>query len=215
MTRFAAALLLVLIGLGGPGQAQSTADVAAMARAPDRFAICAEPSRWRTSADYLQSTARCAYGASEDPEDLRRVSLIEDIYIKSWSFAILNKVAFWLSIVLAVLVLIWPSLVALFAPPDADKGEEPATPKPRKTLLQRAVAASSVQTSITALAALSFAFYAHYKSNQMQSENLMREVLYAETLDAALIDRVIATMQEMDAGFGFATLKSLQSDQSG
>ena len=78
--------------------------------------------------------------------------------------------------------------------------------------MQRLVTTSSVQTSITALAALSFAFYAHYKGNQMTAENLMREVLYAETLDAALIDRVLTAMREMDAGFGFATLKSLKSD---
>lgn len=166
-----------------------------------RFRICAEPGRWGTSADYLQRTARCVYDGSPHDQDALRVALVEDIYIKSWSYAVLNKGFFWLSMALAALVLAWPALGAILKPADPPKGEEAPPP----TRLQRTVTAPSVQTSVTALAAFCFAFYAHYKDKQAVSETLMRSVLYAEAIDGALISQVVGQMTEMDKGFGFAT----------
>jgi len=168
---------------------------------PSRFRICADPGRWGTSAQYLQRTARCVYEGSPREQDALRVALIEDIYIKSWSYAALNKGFFWLSMVLAALILSWPALGAILRPADPPEGEEAPPP----TRLQRAVIAPSVQTSVTALAAFSFAFYAHYKEKQAVSETLMRSVLYAQTIDQPLIDGVVAQMTEMDKGFGFST----------
>lgn len=176
-------------------QSNATLPVAAQ-----RFALCGEPASWGTGADHLQQIARCAFGASPDANDGLRVAIIEDIYIKSWSYAILNKGFFWVSIALALLVLVWPSVGAIFKPDPPADNEDPAPP----TRFQKAISAASVQTSVTALAAFSFAFYAHYKEKQSLSESLMRTVLYADTLDQKMIDRVVSQMTEMDRGFGFA-----------
>lgn len=168
---------------------------------PARFRICADTGKWGTSAQYLQRTARCVYEGTPDGQDALRVALIEDIFIKSWSYAVLNKGFFWLSMLLAALVLTWPALGAILKPADPPEGEDAPPP----TRLGRAVSAPSVQTSITALAAFCFAFYAHYKEKQAVSETLMRSVLYAQTVDQDLISSVVAQMTEMDSGFGFST----------
>lgn len=166
-----------------------------------RFRICAEQERWGTSAEYLRRTARCVQEGSASDQDALRLTMIDDIYIKSWSYAIINKLFFWFSILLATLVLCWPALGAILKPADPPDGEEAPAP----SRLQRALGAPSVQTSITALAAFCFAFYAHYKDKQAISETLMRSILYAETIDRALISDVVGQMAEMDKGFGFAT----------
>ena len=166
---------------------------------PTPFEICAQVSTWSSSGYYLRQTARCAYGASKRPEDQKRVSLIEDIYIKSWSYAIMNKACFWLSVTLAILVLIWPSLGAVLSKQAGPDGETPAP-----GWVQRAVAASSVQTSITALAALTFTFYAFYKDDQRTSEHLMRTLLYAQKVDQTLIDETVNSIREMDKGYSFS-----------
>lgn len=195
-------ILCFLLLFGTPAFAETTTETAA-ATAPgstERFALCREPENWGTSAGYLQQVARCAFGDSGDANDGLRVAIIEDIYIKSWSYAVLNKGFFWVSIALALLVLCWPSLGAIFKP-DPPKDDEEAPPPTR---FQRAITSASVQTSVTALAAFSFAFYAHYKEKQTLSESLMRTVLYAEKLEQPLVDRVVERMSEMDKGFGFA-----------
>lgn len=189
---------------GGAGlQAGAVPDAAAAepAGSPARFRICADTGKWGTSAEYLQRTARCVYDGSPSDRDALRVALIEDIFIKSWSYAMLNKGFFWLSMTLAALVLTWPALGAILKPADPPEGQEAPPP----TRLQRAVGSASVQTSVTALAAFCFAFYAHYKEKQAVSETLMRSVLYAETVDQELIDNVVGQMTEMDKGFGFST----------
>ena len=186
---------------GGTGITEAQVPPKAAPGSAERFRICAEPGRWGTSADYLQRTARCVYDGSPRDQDALRVALIEDIYINSWSYAVLNKGFFWFSMMLAALVLAWPALGAILKPADPPKGEEAPPP----TRLQRAVTAPSVQTSVTALAAFCFAFYAHYKEKQAVSETLMRSVLYAEVIDGKLISEVVGQMTEMDKGFGFAT----------
>jgi hypothetical protein len=198
--------LFLLLPLGLTAQSLQPDPADAATSAATRFAICDEPSRWRTSAHYIRETARCAFGASTDGADLKRVALIEDIYIKSWSYAVMNKICFWLAIVLAILVLIWPSLSAVLKPPEPAPPSDPPKPPASPGLLRRAVGAASVQTSITALAAVTFTFYAHYKTNQMNSENLMRQLLYAEKLSPELIATAISSIRDMDKGFGFSPI---------
>lgn len=182
------------------------------------FDICAEPESWGTSTEYLRYTARCAYGnAPETSNEALRVALIEDIYIKSWAYALMNKLFFWASIVFAVIVLIWPSLVAFLRTDPAQEAASDAlqiakgdavtmleTVQKKRGILTRMVGVASMQTTVTALAALSFAFYAHYKDKQTTAEGLMRTVLYAEVLHDGLIDQVITQMTTMDRGFGFS-----------
>lgn len=63
--------------------------------------------------------------------------------------------------------------------------------------------AAGSQTSVTALAAVSFALYTHYKGQQSSMEDLMRFVLHSEDLTAETVDRVVAKLGEMDRGFRF------------
>jgi hypothetical protein len=204
--RFVSLILCVLVWVA-PVWAQSTSTPligVAENGTMRNFQACPEPNRWQTSAHYMRQTARCVY--DEDPtnsDEAMRVALIEDIFIKSWSYAVLNKVFFWASLVFGLLVLFWPTLVAVFrvepVPPS-----DPDAPVPKPPLVQRAFAAPSMQTTVTALAALCFAFYAHYKDKQAVSETLMRTVLFSAQIEQPLIDRVLAEISEMDRGFGFA-----------
>ena len=66
------------------------------------------------------------------------------------SYAIINKFAFWLSIISGIMVFIWPSIAIEFK----DFGFE-------KEFLKSAI----VQTTVTGLAALFYAIYNHYKKD--------------------------------------------------
>ncbi|MEP5732252.1 MAG: hypothetical protein ABJL67_23120 [Sulfitobacter sp.] len=194
---------------------------------PPMVARCAGPEGRMTSATYLVSVATCLHGAS-DPV---RVALVQDINIKSWSYAYLNKGTFWIAILLAVLVLIWPSIVAIASvgprkqQPKPGEAQEPETPvnetdptKPgRLRYLRNTNVASALQTSIAALAALCFAFYAHYKGNQVTAENLIREIIFAEKITPKRMTTIIAAVAEMDKGFSFASIEGVaaKSDQGG
>jgi hypothetical protein len=192
----------ILFCLAGPLGAQSTADVAA----PDtqvtasKQVVCATTSGKEISGEFLRRVARCLYG-EDGQADPVRVALVDDLYIKSWSYTVLNKGFFWLSVALAISVLMWPALGPIFGPAPTPEGTQAKAP----SRFQRAISAPAVQTSITALAAFSFAFYAHYKEKQAVSESLMRQVIFAETLEQDQIDAVVKRLSEMDRGFGFAT----------
>jgi hypothetical protein len=220
-----ATMIVFLSSLAVPTLAQETsaASTAGVTNAQTatpvrRFNICEEPQQFNTSAAYLQYTARCAFSdATDGSEEALRVALIEDIYIKASSYSFMNKAFFALSLSFALLVLIWPSLMAYFRAEPAKKmvasaiaaadnqgPEAMAALEKMRDVLSRIVGIASMQTTVTALAALCFAFYAHYKDKQTTSEGLMRTVLYAQVLDQPLIDEVITQMGTMDRGFGFA-----------
>ena len=171
---------------------------------------CGSPPARETSTDYLLRTAHCLFGDAETMEDRLRLALIDDLYIKSWAYSVLNKACFWASIVLALLVLVYPALGPILTPagPASKEGEEP----PRKGWFQRAITSSAVQTSMTALAAGTFAFYAHYKERQSVAETLMRELLVQETVDEAYMRQVVQRIAQMDKGFGFATTSAAQGN---
>lgn len=195
-------MLVILLGLAGPGLAQSTAqvDTPVAQAAAAQTAVCETTSGHEISGEFLRRVARCLYGDTGKP-DAVRLALVDDLYIKSWSYTLLNKGFFWVSVGLAVCVLLWPALGPIFSPAPNPDG----TPKEAPNRFQRAISAPAVQTSITALAAFSFAFYAHYKEKQAVSESLMRQVIFADTLEQEQIDAVVARLSEMDRGFGFAT----------
>ena len=154
-----------------------------------------------TSADYLQRKAGCLHTDLNNPLVMKRLALVDDIYIKSWSYSVLNKVFFWVSICLAVLVLLYPGLGPMFKYDPTNPEHKSKTPN----WFQRAITTSAVQTSVTALAAFAFAFYAHYKDKQSVSETLMREVIFAERFDAEAVDDIVERIKQMDKGFGFTT----------
>jgi hypothetical protein len=121
----------------------------------------------------------------------QRLVILYDLYIKARSFALLDKVFFWISIVFAILVLLWPSLAVIFK----DKLGQ-------KEWTKSAV----VQTTVTGIAALAFAFYSQYKDKQTYTENLMRYVLFSKEDPAVLANKVMEELAKIDKGFSFSSL---------
>lgn len=162
-----------------------------------------------TSTAYLQRKAACIHDDLSDPFRDKRLALVDDIYIKSWSYYILNKVFFWVSILLAIVVLLYPGLGPMFKYDPANPAHKDKSPN----WFQRAITTSAVQTSVTALAAFAFAFYAHYKDKQSVSETLMREVIFVETFTDETVVEIVARIKQMDKGFGFSTNATSPSGQ--
>ena len=123
------------------------------------------------------------------PNKISARLLSDDLYIKARSYAIINKLAFGLAIISSIMVLVWPSLAIVMQ----DFGIE-------MEFFKSAI----VQTTVTGLAALTFAVYNHYKKCQMYVENLMRHIVYSEQFDQALIDKILKEIEKIDAGFTFS-----------
>lgn len=152
----------------------------------------------KTSARLLVDYAAELWGSAGEGEGdtaggsverRRRYLLVYDLYIKARSYALVNKVTFWLSVLFGLLVVVWPSVAIL-----ADRqggGLE---------FLGSAV----IQTTVTAAAALAFAVYSHYKKRQMLMENLMRQVVYSDEPTADVAARIVSEMERIDAGFSFS-----------
>ena len=146
----------------------------------------------QTSARLLVDFASQKWGpdaSDSTPESEKRFLIIYDLYIKARSYALINKTAFWLAILSGIMVLIWPSLAIV----PKDFGME-------REFLRSAI----VQTTVTGLAALTFAIYSHYKRRQMYVENLMRHVIYSDESGEELIDKILNEVQRIDAGFSFS-----------
>ncbi|MDJ0613413.1 MAG: hypothetical protein QNJ29_07015 [Rhizobiaceae bacterium] len=184
---------------------------------PRSFKVCkiTDPNKrnWGTSGDYMQELARCIYDNKEhSDQEAIRLSIIEDIYTKSWSYAWINKIAFWFSIFFGILIILWPTFVSVMRQ-DSDEGRElayksagsPSKKQRENSLRKRVLTSATAQSAVAALAALSFAFYSYYKDKQAISENLMRTALYAEVLTPELQTEIFDRLLEMDKGFQFSS----------
>jgi hypothetical protein len=146
----------------------------------------------KTSAKLLVDYASENWGLTADgvgTESQKRFLMVYDLYIKARSYALINKIAFWIAIFAGLMVLVWPSLAIV----TKEFGFE-------KDFLTSAI----VQTTVTGFAALTFAVYSHYKKRQMYIENLMRHVIYSEDPAQLLIERVLREMEKIDSGFSFS-----------
>lgn len=151
----------------------------------------------KTSAKLLIDYAEAMWQPTEpSSEHKTRYLLLYDLYIKARSYAIINKVAFWFAVITGIMVLIWPSLATVCANCEACKNSGLNNIEFFKSAI--------VQTTITGLAALAFAIYAHYKKRQMYMENLMRYLVYSDESGDKLIQKVLAEMEKLDTGFSFA-----------
>lgn len=121
----------------------------------------------------------------------KRYLLMYDIYIKARSYALLNKVFFWFSVVFGLVVLLWPSLSIIFKS-NLSKWEW--------------IKSATVQTTVTGLAALMFAFYTQYKDKQTNAETLMRYVTYSEAPVTQLSVKVAEELARIDRGFSFNSI---------
>lgn len=122
--------------------------------------------------------------------------LVYDIYIKARSYALLNKIFFWLSGIAAICVLLWPSLGIVFKD---QLGE------------MEWIKSAVVQTTVTGIAALMFAFYRQYKDKQVYAETLMRQVIFSEQSITNLSLKVSDELARIDRGFGFGSFVSDQT----
>jgi hypothetical protein len=121
----------------------------------------------------------------------QRLVILYDLYIKARSYALLDKIFFWLSIFSALAVLLWPSIAVIF----------------KDKLGQKEWAKSAVvQTTVTGIAALAFAFYSQYKDKQTYTENLMRYALFSKEDTGTLSSKVTEELGKIDKGFSFSSL---------
>jgi hypothetical protein len=149
---------------------------------------------WQTSASLLMKHSEQAVseaGAKEKPEALKKNLLMRDIYIKARSYAIINKAFFFLSIISAIAVFLWPSLSIVFK----SKWES-----------REWLKSATVQTTVTAIAALMFTFYSQYKDKQTNAENLMRYVIYSDKPASELSLKVSEELAGIDRGFSFNSI---------
>jgi hypothetical protein len=155
----------------------------------------------KTSAQLLVEYAAETWGSAGVSDPMRRRYLIVyDLYIKARSYAILNKMFFWLALLAGFMVLAWPSVAVI----SKDLGVQ-------KAFLESAV----VQTSVTGLAALMFAAYSHYKKRQVHAENLMRHVIFSNEPCEVVIEKILKEMERIDQGFVFSESVAKKVDESG
>lgn len=139
----------------------------------------------KTSARLLVDFAT-KHWAHSDNEVLRlRYLMLYDLFIKARSYAILNKICFWLALGAGIALLIWPAIAF-------------------KLESLKVGFSAIVQTSVTGLAALMFALYSHYKKRQVQAENLMRHVIFSSEPKEELFERILLEMDRIDRGFVFS-----------
>jgi len=148
---------------------------------------------------YAELKASQAPGESKTPAEQRkagkdklqaeqRLLILYDLYIKARSYAFFNKLFFWVSMPLAILVLVWPSIGVFVKKQGSDDW----------------VRSPILQTTLTGVAALAFAFYSEYKDKQAFTENLMRYVSFSKEDPETLSNRIREEMAKIDKGFSFS-----------
>ncbi len=159
----------------------------------------------QTSAELLMDYAKTGVCKADksaitaaNVEEERKLVLIYDLYAKARSYAILNKIFFWLSLLAAVTVFLWPALGVLLK---ARLGD------------QEWYKSAVVQTTVTAIAALMFAFYSQYKDKQTYTENLMRYAVFADKPVNELSPKIIEEISKIDNGFSFSSVFNKQEKQ--
>ena len=154
----------------------------------------------KTSAKLLMEFAFRKWGSSDDLDSPsnKLFLMANDLYIKARSYALINKIAFWLALISGLTVLAWPSLSIIAA----DFGLELQT-------LNEAI----VQTTVTALAAFTFTVYSHYKKRQMFLENLMRHLIYSEEPYETLVANIVKEIERIDIGFNFQDALATEADR--
>ncbi|MFT5674176.1 MAG: hypothetical protein ACI808_000083 [Paraglaciecola sp.] len=151
---------------------------------------------WQTSSSMLIKYAeqeKNKLPIGENTEAEKKYLLLYDIYIKANSYAVLNKIFFILSIISALAVFLWPSISVMF----------------KSNLEKREwLRSATVQTTVTAIAALMFTFYSQYKEKQTYAENLMRYVVYSEHTSSDLALKISEELAKIDNGFSFHSVMS-------
>src|SRR5688572_13766017 len=121
---------------------------------------------FQTSSGYLYKVAK--WNACNAPADINqqlRYQLATDINIKARSYALINKISFWISITFMLTIFAIPIAYAAKEAIDADPGPKKFT---FATVLWKVL--SPMQIPALAMAAgLSFTLYENYKEKQSQA----------------------------------------------
>lgn len=132
-----------------------------------------------------QTSARFLLSIIEEMDDDRRRNIAFDIYIKSRSYAILNKTAFVAALVGSLAILIWPVLAV------------------SEVLIGTVLSEAVTQTAITGFTGLAIYFYLTSKRKQTAAETLLRTVAFSERPVSELGETVAAMLQQIDIGLQF------------
>ena len=108
-------------------------------------------------------------------------------YIKQWSYAVLNKVFFWLALIATMAVLVWPVLLVTL---QSLKGLELVT-------------SAITQAMATGIAAFFIGLYLHYKSRQTSTEMLLRTIAFGDIPPDKLAQVVNDELSRIDQGVRF------------
>lgn len=135
----------------------------------------------------LEVLRRRAEAEDAEPDAMRRYEMACDVYIKQWSYSVLNKVFFWLALVTTVAVLVWPVLLATL-----------------QALQQWELITSAItQAMVTAIAAFFIGLYLHYKSRQTSTEALLRTIAFGDLPAERLGQLVNEELSRIDQGVRF------------
>ncbi len=121
----------------------------------------------------------------DEAERSRRYDLAFDVYIKARSYALLNKVFFFLALFGTVAVVSWPVVAVL------------------EVVEGTVLSASVTQTAVTAFTAFAVYFYSYFKKRQMACETLMRTIAFSEKTSADLWPVILDELARLDEGFAF------------
>lgn len=137
-------------------------------------------------ANYNQTCARFLVSEAEEKfkDDIERLTMIKDIYIKVKSYAILNKTLFIVSIILALAVFIFPSLLVLDSGIDVDSFN-----------------ATILQSILAIVTGGGIFLYKDYKEKQTSMEVLLRKVFYLESFSEKDKEEIIRGINSIDVGF--------------
>ena len=165
---------------------------------------------FQTSAKYLKEMAKLnacqaqyviqkklAQKEAISPEDqlqleqiLAIFALSKDIEIKASSYALINKVFFWLSLFFAICIIALP--IASTLTKDDSKLNKILNP--------------AQLPAITLLAGLCFNFYSEYKGKQTSAENVMRYTYFSQDPVQKKSEKVRKAIAEIDNGHDFSEL---------
>ena len=148
---------------------------------------------FQTSARYLSKLAKL--DACIDPTNEQKLivhTMIKDLEIKATSYAFLNKVFFWISLVFAIGIIVFP-IVHTLTPTEGHISK---------------IFNPTQLPAIILLAGLCFTFYTDYKSKQTSAENLIRYVYFSEESTVVKSRIVREALSEIDGGQDFSKLIS-------
>lgn len=148
---------------------------------------------FQTSASYLNRVATLeACLEPDDPHKQQILTLIQDLSIKSSSYALMNKLFFAFSLVFAFCIISFPIISSVVS----------ADSKAAR------IFSPTQLPAITLLAGLCFGLYTDYKGKQTSAENLIRYVYTAPATEAiAEISRKVRLgLAEIDDGHDFSEM---------